>query len=162
MTINAPPLVGKIALYESCADMTPLACQANELAVTGLTPGATYYLQVWLEADAMGRFDGTPENLSGGFILDVQDTTTLSVDDIENDKNQIQMFPNPANDVLTISAPTTIAQVTIYDMAGKLILSNTNTRSTSETIEVAQLSSGMYMVQIKTTSKTTLKKLIIN
>jgi hypothetical protein len=162
MTINAPPLIGKIALYESCSDMNSIACQANELAVTGLTPGNTYYLQVWLEADAMGRFDGTPENMSGGFILDVQDTTTLSIDDVVGEASQIRMFPNPANDILTISAPKNLEQISVFDMSGKRILSDATVRNTSETLDVAQLSSGMYMVQIKTTSKTTLKKLIIN
>lgn len=161
MTINAPPLVGKIAFYESCSDAQPLFCQEGELSVDNLTPNTTYYLQVWLEADAMNR-TGTPENMDGGFILNVQDTTTLSVNDIATAENQIRMYPNPAKDQVSISAPTNLEHVAIYDMAGKLILKNENYRSNQETIPLENLSGGMYMVQIKTEKTTTLKKLIIN
>ncbi len=162
MTINAPPLVGKIALYESCTDASPIACQEGELAITGLTPNATYYLQVWLEADIMNRNGASPENMNGGFILNVQDTSTLSVNDISTTENQILMYPNPASNQLNINTPTNLKLVTIYDMSGKLILQNENIASNSHVLQLEQLSSGMYMVQIKTETTTTLKKLLIN
>ncbi|WP_433991521.1 T9SS type A sorting domain-containing protein [Kordia algicida OT-1] len=161
MTINAPPLVGKIAFYESCSDAQPLFCQEGELSVDNLTPNATYYLQVWLEADAMNR-TGNPENTNGGFILNIQDSTTLSVNDIATTENQIRVYPNPAKEHVNISAPTNLEQVAIYDMSGKLILKNENYRSNQETLDLKNLSGGMYMVQIKTEKTTTLKKLIIN
>ncbi|MEM6722226.1 MAG: T9SS type A sorting domain-containing protein [Bacteroidota bacterium] len=163
MTINAPPLIGKIALYASCSDAAPIACQEGGLAVTGLTPNATYYLQVWLEADTMNRSAlTTNSNLNGGFILEVQDTSTLSVNDISGDVNEIRMFPNPAQNQVNISAPKNLEQITIYDMSGKLILNNENIHTNSEIIQLEALSSGMYMVQIKTSTATKLKKLIIN
>ncbi|MEM6684496.1 MAG: T9SS type A sorting domain-containing protein [Bacteroidota bacterium] len=164
MTINAPPLVGKIAIYASCGDATPIACQEGELAITGLTPNATYYLQVWLEAGGMNRpyDDVFLENSNGGFVLEVQDTTTLSVNDPSSQLDEIRMFPNPANDKLNISAPNFLEQVAIYDMSGKLIIKDENLRTNSQTIPLEKLSSGMYMVHIKTENSTTLKKLIIN
>lgn len=163
MTINAPPLVGKIALYANCADASPIACQENELAVTGLTPNATYYLQVWLEANTGGRGndDVILENQNGGFILEVQDTTTLSVNDIDATTDEIRMFPNPAQHQLHVQAPTNVEQISIYDLSGKRILSRENLRSNFETVSLTALSSGMYMVQIKTARTTTLKKLIV-
>lgn len=162
MTINAPPLVGKIALYESCADASPIACQEGELAVTGLTSNATYYVQVWLEADTMNRNGAASENMNGGFILNVQDTSTLSVNDITNNEDQIRMYPNPTKDQLNINTAANIEQVTIYDMSGKRILQNGNITGNSHVLQLEQLSSGMYMVQIKTEKTTSLKKLIIN
>lgn len=162
MTINAPPLVGKIALYASCADAGPIACQENELSVTGLTPNATYYIQVWLEADAMNRIDGNPENMNGGFILAVQDTTTLSVNDIQNNENQVLLYPNPAKDVLTVSTKTALNEITLYDISGKQVLNKNNLTSNSETISLNKLSGGMYLVTIKTEKGIQTKKLIIN
>lgn len=161
MTINAPPLVGKIALYESCTDANPIACQEDELSITGLTPNATYYLQVWLEVDNMNRTD-MPENADGGFIINVQDTNTLSVNDITNNEDQIRMHPNPAKDQLNINTPTNLEQIAIYDMSGKLILADKNIAGNSHVLQLEHLSNGMYMVQIKTQKTTTLKKLIIN
>ena len=162
MTINAPPLVGKIALYASCADAGPIACQVNELSVTGLTPNTTYYIQVWLEADAMNRIDGNPENMNGGFILNVQDTTTLSVNDIQNNENQVLLYPNPASDVLTVSTKTTLNEIAIYDISGKLVLNKSKLTTNTETISLNKLSGGMYLVTIKTDKGIQTKKLIIN
>ena len=165
MTINAPPLVGKIALYESCADASPIVCQEGELAITGLTPNATYYLQVWLEADTMNRTQTALESMnssSGGFILSVQDTSTLSTDDVEGLTNQIRMFPNPAKNLLNVIAPMLLEGIAIYDMSGKLILKHENFTNNSQTLDVSQLSSGMYMVEFKTENTKTLKKLILD
>ncbi len=163
MTINVPQLTGKIALYASCGDATPIACQENELAITGLTPNATYYLQVWLEADTANRNqNAVSSNETGGFILEVQDTATLSVNDFSTETNEIRMFPNPANHQVNVSAASNLEEITIYDMTGKRMLQNENLHTNSQTIQVDQLSSGMYMMQIKTATTTTLKKLIIN
>jgi hypothetical protein len=164
MTINAPPLTSKIALYESCSNAAPMACAEGELLAENLTPNATYYLQVWLEVDTMNRTNDNPvfSSTNGGFILNVQDTTTLSVNDVTDEANQIRMFPNPAKDQLNISAPTNLEHIAMYDMAGKLIFKNDNLTSNSQVLQLEEIASGLYMVQIKTSTTTTLKKLIIN
>ncbi|WP_298512550.1 T9SS type A sorting domain-containing protein [uncultured Kordia sp.] len=164
MTINAGNSISKVALYESCTDANPLLCAEGELLAENLTPNATYYVQVWLEANTMNRTDDVIvlENTNGEFILNIADTTTLSVDDIDAEANQIRMFPNPTNNQININAPTNLDHIAIYDMSGKLILQNENLRNTSQTLNLEKLSSGMYMVQIKTDNTTTLKKLIIN
>ncbi|WP_430409787.1 T9SS type A sorting domain-containing protein [Kordia sp.] len=161
MTISAGSLVAKIAFYNSCSDAQPLFCEEGELAVENLTPNTTYYLQVWLEANTMNR-DATPENENGGFVLNVQDTSTLSVNDVENTSNQLVMYPNPAKDVVTITAQTAVKEVSIYDLSGKLILKTKNNTANTQNIELSTIANGMYLVQIKTEKTTTLKKLIIN
>ncbi len=161
MNINAPPLTAKIALYQSCTDANPLFCAEGELVADNLIPNTTYYLQVWLEVTT-GNRQATPENINGGFILNVQDTSTLSVNNVTNDTNQIRMYPNPTKDVITISAQTEIEQISIYDMSGKRLLNNENARTNTQTLQLGTLSSGLYMVQIKTEKSTILKKLIIN
>lgn len=164
MTLNAPQLTGKIALYASCGDTTPIACQENELMVTGLTPNTTYYLQIWLEANTANRSQNavSNNNETGSFILEVQDTATLSVNDFSTETNEIRMFPNPANHQVNVSAASNLEEITMYDMTGKRMLQNKNLNTNSETIQIDQLASGMYMMHIKTATKTTLKKLIIN
>ncbi|MFK7749978.1 MAG: T9SS type A sorting domain-containing protein [Kordia sp.] len=164
MTINAASLTSKIALYEVCTDTSPLICAEGELLAENLTPNTTYYIQVWLEANTMNRSNTSfnTMNMDGGFILSVQDTSTLSVTNFEDDTNQIRMFPNPAKAQLNISAPTNLEHIAIYDMSGKLILKKDNFSQNSQIIQLQEIASGLYMVQIKTENTTTLKKLIIN
>ncbi|MGH1387059.1 T9SS type A sorting domain-containing protein [Kordia sp.] len=164
MTISAGSSISKVALYESCTDASPLLCAEGELLAENLTPNATYYVQVWLEVDTMNRTNDNPvlSSTNGSFILNIADTTTLSVNDIDAETNQIRMFPNPTKNQVNINAPTNLEHITIYDMAGKLILKNKNVQNNSQILNLEKLSSGMYMVQIKTAKTTTLKKLIIN
>ncbi|WP_298425171.1 T9SS type A sorting domain-containing protein [uncultured Kordia sp.] len=161
MTINAGTITSKIALYESCTDANPLLCAEGELLGENLMPNTTYYIQVWLEVDTMNRTD-LPENVNGGFVLNVQDTSTLSVTDFQNNENQILLYPNPANNNFTISAKTPLEEISIYDMSGKQILSRKNGTTHAQTIQLNTLASGMYAVRIKTDNTTQIKKLIIN
>jgi hypothetical protein len=161
MTISANPLIAKIAFYNSCSDAQPAFCAEGELSVDNLTPNTTYYLQVWLEVDLMNR-QPTPENANGGFILNVQDTSTLGVNDVTNDTNQIRMYPNPAKDMVTVSAKSTIEEISIYDVSGKQILKNNNGTTNELNLNLLNLTDGLYLVQIKTANTTITKKLLIN
>jgi len=161
MTISALPLTAKIALYESCTAVTPLFCAEGELLADGLTPNTTYYLQVWLEANPMNR-QGVPENVTGNFVLNIQDTTTLSLNESQSSINQIQLYPNPAKDKITITAETVLDAVSIYEMSGKRILQKENMTTNTETLQLENMSSGLYLVQIKTANTTIIKKLLIN
>jgi len=163
ITIDASPLTAKVAFYESCSDPQPLFCEEGELSVENLTPGAPYYLQVWLESNTMNRTSSSsPENENGGFILNVQDASTLSVDEIQDNESQIRLYPNPAKEAFTVSAQTPIDTIFVYDMSGKIILKKENNNTHTETLPLENIASGMYIVQIKTAQTTVLKKLIIN
>ncbi len=99
---------------------------------------------------------------SGGFIYfdDVSfvDNTTNGIN--ENAIAAVKMFPNPLNgDVLTIltesDAPKT---VTIFDVLGKQVVSAV---TSNNTVNVANLTSGVYMVKISQEGKTATKKLVV-
>ncbi|AWH84656.1 hypothetical protein HYN59_05765 [Flavobacterium album] len=98
---------------------------------------------------------------SGGFIYydDISFTdNTAGVN--ENTINSLKMFPNPLNgDVLTIltesDAPKAVA---IFDVLGKQVI---NTVTSNDTVNVANLTSGVYMVKITQEGKTATKKLVV-
>ena len=66
--------------------------------------------------------------------------------------DQLNAFPNPINDVVTISAKNnTINSITLYDLLGKeIILLQPN--SLVATVDVSALTNGIYIVEILTSS----------
>jgi hypothetical protein len=101
------------------------------------------------------------DGLGGGFIyydnLSFTDNTTASVND--NTIEGLQMFPNPVSDnILNITSSNNADKtVAIYDMLGKQVL---NTTVNNGTVDVANLSAGLYIVNITEEGKTAVKKLI--
>ncbi|PKP46390.1 MAG: hypothetical protein CVT95_07060 [Bacteroidetes bacterium HGW-Bacteroidetes-12] len=72
----------------------------------------------------------------------------------------ITVFPNPANNTLTISGlPTTSAlTTTITDLAGKTIFIATTNPSNQQQIDISKLANGIYLLQLTmNTSTKTLK-----
>ncbi|RZJ64183.1 MAG: T9SS type A sorting domain-containing protein [Flavobacterium sp.] len=91
---------------------------------------------------------------------DLASTTfqTLSVADPEFD-GTIRVFPNPASDMVTIKANSTIQSVELYDMQGRLL--EVNMAAADETkISLAERSTGIYFVKVITQKGTATQKLI--
>jgi len=59
-------------------------------------------------------------------------------------------FPNPAQDQLTIKSDLTIEQVSIYNLAGQLISSETVRTGKQAQVNVTQLAQGTYLVEVLT------------
>lgn len=64
----------------------------------------------------------------------------------------VNVYPNPAKDLLTIDVPEglIISTATFYDVMGKRISSHEIEKSGTVTLEVNELSSGVYMLQLDT------------
>ena len=81
----------------------------------------------------------------------------LSVEDQEL-KQRISLFPNPANEYIKVN--TSLKSLKIYDLQGKLIKTFTGDFNKGETLNIENISKGLYLVQIE--NKISAKKLIIN
>lgn len=66
-----------------------------------------------------------------------------------------QLFPNPAGNLLKVQSKENIENVKIYSAQGFFVK-----EGTSKTIDVSQLSSGMYFAQITSNGKSFTKKFI--
>lgn len=75
----------------------------------------------------------------------------------ENEDNSIAIFPNPAKDVLNITSEKAINQIDVYDVNGKLVKSYTNVNNT---INVKDLATGVYMLNITTEDGQVSKKIV--
>lgn len=83
--------------------------------------------------------------------------TLLSVENL-NENNKISIYPNPVKNILNIKTQQELA-VSIYNILGKKVLSNT-INSNTNTINVANLSKGVYLIKLKSPQGTITKKLI--
>ena len=82
----------------------------------------------------------------------------LSVND--NILSQLSVYPNPTNDIVTIKMPSNIEVVSmkLFDVLGNLVLKNANTTR----LDVSNLSSGLYLLDITTTVGSITKKIVRN
>ncbi|MFA6932825.1 MAG: T9SS type A sorting domain-containing protein, partial [Bacteroidales bacterium] len=83
--------------------------------------------------------------------------SALSINNVENNAS-FGVYPNPANDFVTISEANG-AEVKVIDMLGRTLISKV-VKSTNETISINDLQTGMYMIQIVKDGQTSSQKLI--
>ena len=89
--------------------------------------------------------------------------TTLSVTlgISENKLLSFEMYPNPVSDVLNIQLPsgTDKAEVGVYDYTGRLVSSKTIS-SNDSTLDVQNISKGIYIIRVTTNSKIGVQRFI--
>ena len=156
ITISAGSLVSKIALYESCTDSTPLNCDEGNLSVTGLTAGQEYYLQVWLELSSSSR----ARNGSGSFVINAQDTTVLSVDELTK-STEVLVYPNPTTDQVFVKNSSVIKSAVLYDVNGKSHYNKKNLNESDFQISLQSLPTGIYFLKLEDEFKNSIHKKII-
>ena len=96
----------------------------------------------------------------GGWYGDVQESLTLN----KIDKENLNIYPNPAKDYLQIAFPDNTSYnsitITIYDLQGRQMRSQI-LKDSNEQINVSNLLSGIYSVTVTANDKIFSTKLII-
>lgn len=87
-------------------------------------------------------------------------TNSLGV--VKNTVSEFSVYPNPANDVVTISnaANATIDAVTVSDLNGRTVKSVKLNGETTAQVNIADLSAGVYMMNISSDQGTSTKKIV--
>jgi hypothetical protein len=91
-------------------------------------------------------------------------TIVTSIDDDIVDENEVNLYPNPSTEWVTIdltSAPLMIPNVSIIDMNGVIIWSKTKVASRRLNVNVSNYPAGTYIVKVASEKGTVLKKLIV-
>ena len=102
--------------------------------------------------DATGSFDHTLFlRLNFGEVLytDINNTNVTN--------NSLSIYPNPATSFITIETNSVIENVKIVDIAGKVLIQKDNVTSS---IDIKDLSEGVYFVKIQLDNKTIVRKLV--
>ena len=81
------------------------------------------------------------------------------IDDVDAN-HAVDIYPNPAVDVVTVKSNGNLGAVSIYNMAGKQVASHQAQASDIATIGVSHLAPGIYVVRIATSRGLITKRLI--
>ena len=83
---------------------------------------------------------------------------------IEEYKNDIKVYPNPASDRLTIATEVRVEEIAIYDIYGRLCCRDASNASTSTidtfNVSVQDLENGIYFINIKTDKGNIVKRFV--
>ena len=94
---------------------------------------------------------------AGGYFV----STNSNLNNVDQQLNQIAIYPNPVQNDLTIDLPINSddASYRLVDLSGKII-SQDKLKSNSNQLQLGHLSQGVYLLEIKTTKGTIHKKII--
>lgn len=102
--------------------------------------------------------DNTTKEILQAQKFDLEDIVGIG----ENPLHQaISVYPNPATNMLHITAQNGMTNVRIMNHLGQLVLSR-NTEATTFTLNVSDLTTGVYFIEITTDQGTITEKLLIN
>jgi hypothetical protein len=92
-------------------------------------------------------------------ITDAEDTTT-SISALE--KVDLKIYPNPASDQLNIeSGSGDISAIEFYDLTGKLVKTEYVNHTHFTTINISELTNGVYLINTVGDASAKLQKLIV-
>lgn len=101
----------------------------------------------WMNGDAEVRLD----NLS---LVNLG--PTASVNDVFASK--VSIYPNPANEFVTISSSVEINKIEVYNLLGKKVSSSSSL--INNTLDISNLSKGMYLLKLTSEEGTATKKIV--
>ncbi len=80
--------------------------------------------------------------------------------EIQNSNFEINIYPNPASGVTTVSSEEPIIDMVVRDMAGRTVMHQTACGTTAS-FDTTTLRKGVYLVKVTTTRGTATKKLVV-
>ncbi len=118
---------------------------------TSPTPQSNMLFRFVFQSDEADSYDGV---LIDNFVIE----TTLGTDEFS--ENNINIYPNPVKGILNYSTSDSVvlSAITINDISGKQIYMSGNIINNS--IDVSNLSSGVYFVTFKSDKSLVIKKFI--
>jgi Leucine-rich repeat (LRR) protein len=155
------PVTVKAALYENCSVQNLLGCGVDGLQVDNLIPGATYYIQAWLESTSSGLLPQNNSSEVGDFVIKVEDTTTMSGLSFEYRLPSVEIYPNPASHRVYLKSDQNIIGYQIFDINGKEVMVEDQLSTMEKSIDVNELSSGIYLLKVNGLQSSSTQKLII-
>lgn len=106
--------------------------------------------------DSIGK-NGIIFNKVGGFTINVTSLNTTEIDNNIDLNSEVAIYPNPASNQLTIDTELKISEMNIIDIMGKTIVT---TKKNTNTLNVTDLSTGIYFIQLITEERIITKKFI--
>lgn len=89
---------------------------------------------------------------------------TLSIEQYSDTVKSFKVFPNPltnTNEINIQFSKSISASINIYDLTGKVVLSDELVEKTAKQIDVSSLNNGIYMLQIVAENSTATRKIVV-
>ena len=113
-----------------------------------ILPAGTYYFLIEGE-------------LSTEYTVDIRLASDVEDDDaIEEISTTFSIYPNPVNDRLFVEAETEIEEVMVYDIFGRLQVTEAPSHQGNLSIDLSDLNGGIYFVKVKTGNGEIIKKFV--
>ncbi|WP_179336565.1 T9SS type A sorting domain-containing protein [Winogradskyella ludwigii] len=117
-----------------------------------------------IDEDYNDNGDPTDDDTNSNTIPDyLESSVALSLN--EFNVTRFNMFPNPAKENVTIQLATSnfgTGNVNIFNIQGKAILKPINFEGNSSVLDISNLESGLYFVELTIGNTATVQKLIVN
>ena len=106
--------------------------------------------------------DADCSDVSDNFVTVVRGDV-LATNDLQGQRIEINVFPNPATNFLQIEAIGTSndLQIEVYDVSGRLVIQN-NIDNTNARVNISSLNSGLYLINVvdNQTGQNTVRRII--
>lgn len=138
--------------FNNTAIFTSIAIANSNLAYATKADGSIYKYTIgngWALHNTLPEMskiavanDGTLFGISNGSVYRFNETTT----GLKESANQLafSVYPNPSNDIISISTTKNIAQINVFNLLGDLMINNLN----SNQISIGDLSNGIYLLHV--------------
>ena len=137
-----------------------IAATSNPFVITGIPPSFdcyAFFVRSVCSSTDVSSWSGASS--LGCSIVAYNWFLTLSNDNFvtNSENNELQIYPNPAKNIIHIKNNSEIEKITIFDYLGKEILIKTQNNNE---INVENLSKGIYLIEIHSENEKVYKKFI--
>lgn len=158
-----------IKLFIKIEDLVNSVDHVIDLAPAGITGGSwqsvsvdlsTITFPVTMDLSNIGRFFIDNTNEGGSFYIDnFIFSADQSLSRTAKSINSFSVYPNPATDIVRVSADESIDTVEVFDLLGKRVLAKTP-KNKNFNLNVSNLRKGVYIVKAKAGDKQSTTKLV--
>lgn len=143
-------------IYNGPSTSSPLFANGNSLTGTAL-PGT--FTSTHPSGAITVRFVSDPAVNDIGWKANFS-CVVLAVEDVNTKDNAVNIYPNPARNIITISSKDALKSFKIYDEAGRLIKSESSLKGNKHDVTISSMQTGNYVVTVETEKQKITKKLI--
>ncbi len=155
--VDYPDVITPINGGVSTLQFTNLNTNKSGIYFSGLFPSGTVAGKlVYLTFPFETIYNSTKRTSLMNDILTFFFSTSITTSLSDLSSNDILLYPNPTKSIITIATSIKPLKIELYDINGKLVSENNNT----ETIDLSELSEGMYVVKIFTATNCFVRKVI--
>ncbi len=150
-------------LDDSPAILLDMGCPQAHLDYMNLHE-SFYYVDLWL---AKNPFNYIIEVNGADLYLTIEngdgDIAYYSIHPLKTsafELTQINIYPNPADELLIVETQIPLTKLVVYDLSGKLLLENNGMDQLQSTIDVSGLSTGIYFIKLQFNNKYVVAKFV--